>query len=117
MIMLCKFVSREAFKEMYPDIGDEIVIESEYVKIATCDYCENMMFEGMSCQPTLLHKGLIYKRIPCKEKKGRICHDCNVASGQYHHLGCDMERCPICERQLITCGCFYEELEDADNQG
>jgi len=33
------------------------------------------------------------------------CHDCGVEEGQYHKLGCDMERCPQCLGQLITCSC------------
>jgi hypothetical protein len=36
---------------------------------------------------------------------GQFCHDCNAARGQYHHLGCDMERCPACKGQIISCGC------------
>lgn len=80
-------------------------------KFFACDYCENVMDYGISCYSTIFYKGLIYKRVPYKHE-GYFCHDCNVASGQYHHLGCDMERCPICGRQLITCGCFDFEEEE-----
>jgi hypothetical protein len=38
------------------------------------------------------------------------CHDCGVREGQLHEPGCDMERCPFCGRQLITCGCAYEHF-------
>ena len=31
------------------------------------------------------------------------CHDCDVAVGHLHLLGCDVERCPICGEQLISC--------------
>jgi hypothetical protein len=33
------------------------------------------------------------------------CHDCNVVRDQFHHLGCDMEQCPKCSGQLLSCGC------------
>lgn len=38
------------------------------------------------------------------------CHDCNVLEGEIHGYGCDMERCPFCGRQLITCACCFEHL-------
>jgi hypothetical protein len=33
------------------------------------------------------------------------CHDCDVLVGGFHHPGCDMEACPNCKGQLLTCGC------------
>jgi hypothetical protein len=36
------------------------------------------------------------------------CEDCFVARGQLHIPGCDMEPCPKCGGQVITCGCFPE---------
>jgi len=42
--------------------------------------------------------------------KRAICHDCGAKEGQLHELGCDMERCPFCGGQLISCSCQYKEL-------
>ncbi len=33
------------------------------------------------------------------------CHDCRVSAGQLHVMGCDVEECPACGMQLITCSC------------
>lgn len=38
------------------------------------------------------------------------CGDCGVVEGQYHVPGCDLERCPFCSGQLISCECIYERL-------
>ena len=34
------------------------------------------------------------------------CHDCLVLKGQYHTEGCDVEICPRCFDQLLTCECW-----------
>lgn len=36
------------------------------------------------------------------------CHDCHVKTGQLHIPGCDMEKCPRCGGQIITCDCDLE---------
>ena len=38
------------------------------------------------------------------EPDGR-CGDCNAKHGELHHMGCDVERCPKCDGQLISCDC------------
>jgi hypothetical protein len=41
------------------------------------------------------------------------CGDCAVALGQIHVRGCDIEECPKCHRQLLSCGCQFDEDEEA----
>lgn len=42
--------------------------------------------------------------------RGR-CGDCGVLEGEFHEPGCDMEICPFCRGQLITCDCCLEHLD------
>lgn len=49
-------------------------------------------------------------KIAKSEPTTTTCHDCGAEEGQLHKFGCDMERCPFCSKQLISCGCCYEIL-------
>ena len=67
----------------------------------------------MSCSVGALHvDGKRVDMIPWgqggRHERGK-CHDCGVAPGGFHHLGCDMQRCPLCRRQMMTCGCRFDE--------
>jgi len=42
------------------------------------------------------------------EDELRNCPGCAVAPGEFHEPGCDVERCPRCKGQMISCDCVYE---------
>lgn len=48
--------------------------------------------------------GVTYRRIPHDGEYGN-CHDCSAKKGELHVVGCDMERCPKCGGQSISCEC------------
>lgn len=84
--------------------------------MAMCEYCNQEMLTANGCfgAPVEYEDGTEVKPIRYgdgawaaslnKEAQPR-CHDCNAKWGEYHHPGCDMEECPICHGQLISCNC------------
>lgn len=56
-------------------------------------------------------EGKQYEREPYDVDEVGIetCHDCGVARGMLHIPGCDVERCPCCGCQAISCNCDNEE--------
>ena len=81
--------------------------------MAVCSYCDQEMLwadgcvadpiaiGGRSYQPVRYGSELHYGR------PNRRCHDCRALPGGIHHHGCDMEECPACGGQSISCGCLW----------
>ncbi len=44
------------------------------------------------------------------------CGDCGRPEGEYHLDGCDIERCPKCHGQLLTCECTFPELSGDESR-
>lgn len=69
--------------------------------------------------PMLYINGTSYRRIPNGDPSDLLagnevlpCHDCAALPGQLHAFGCDAERCPTCQGQLLTCDCEDDVLGD-----
>ncbi len=52
------------------------------------------------------------KAVPYEPQLNVECHDCGVRPGGLHHPGCDVEECPKCHTQLISCGCQSDPDEE-----
>ena len=71
-----------------------------------CSDCQREMWLAPSCLETtvIVARGQTFQRIRHPDDAVERCEDCGVQPGGIHHYGCDMERCPACEGQLIMCG-------------
>lgn len=81
-----------------------------------CDDClEDMLDDSVkTCtERTIEIHGTEFSRDAKYYDKNSRCHDCNIVniSGNIHHAGCDMERCPCCGGQLISCGCLDDDSD------
>lgn len=85
--------------------------------VAICMFCNKEMIDGTSCTEEPLHiGGVALDPVRWGDETGyefwdrsARCGDCNVARGGVHHHGCDIEQCPACEGQALSCGCIDEE--------
>ncbi len=78
--------------------------------MAICEYCnkEMQLYESCIKIPFKIN-GKDVDPLPVTQER---CHDCAVTKGGYHHPGCDVERCPSCGRQAISCDCADEDEEE-----
>lgn len=48
-------------------------------------------------------------------RDAETCPDCGVEKGETHTPGCDVEQCPVCGGQLISCEHAAERLDIPDD--
>ncbi len=83
--------------------------------MAICLDCKKEMTKAKTCSPRFEYikiDGEVFRRNTSYFDFNERCHDCGIENkpGNLHHFGCDMERCPRCGRQLISCDCKKEAI-------
>ena len=76
-----------------------------------CVDCNKEMTKTASCDKSHRYvkiNGRMFLRDTTHFDVNKRCHDCGIINkkGNLHHFGCDIERCPNCGGQLISCDCI-----------
>lgn len=92
--------------------------------MAICEWCGKPHNAPGGCSPIAVEfEGVDYLPIPygsesmwaeISEQPHGPCHDCGVMPGEYHHAYCDVEACPICGGQFLTCE--HSSIDDGDEE-
>jgi hypothetical protein len=84
-------------------------------KGALCETCQQYMLVADGCLPDMSIRygdgtvlpAILYGQEPYWNEEGiappERCGDCGATPGHFHHPNCDVEQCPRCGGQLLTC--------------
>lgn len=104
----CYWASKKNVTEYNKEAGMIVVKKCNNEASWHQTYCDLHHKEGWgscTCHPEIGIFSIIQKW-----KTMTKCHDCGAEEGQLHIPGCDMERCPKCGGQAISCDCTDEEF-------
>ena len=82
--------------------------------MAVCEWCGREMTASAACTVETyadFPDGIERPRVrwgaeaDWPHTEGKPCGDCLTPWGEFHHPGCDIEECPRCGGQAISCGC------------
>ena len=96
-------------------------VSMEQRPVATCRYCDREMGKQECLYDHVVINGEEYQRIRVVESpydEGEPLCECGCEIGEVHHVDCDLEECPRCGGQFLSClmdgenyrGCNVEDF-------
>jgi len=92
---------------------EHVFVDERRTAVAVCSYCSQEMLSAARCSLTpIVIAGESYSPVPYTPEPGyrrarARCGDCGVLPGSVHHHGFDIEECPACFGQSISCECLW----------
>jgi len=80
--------------------------------MATCNLCNQEMTTGASCREVIIDGQIPFGKetvVNWTDPHDK-CPDCGVKVGGFHHDRCDIEECPICHGQRLSCDCQEQRV-------
>lgn len=79
--------------------------------VVICKWCNKDMNNSEGCNAHVVKVGkatfvsVVYGKETniTQPKRRKHCGDCNATRGHRHHYRCDLEECPVCHEQYLTC--------------
>lgn len=83
--------------------------------MAICTFCQQEMHDQLGCIVETFDDfsdGIRRARVRFGHEQESInatnCPDCLVPVEHFHHPGCDIEQCPCCANQAVSCSCSVQ---------
>ena len=117
ILELLKEMERSSCEIRGEEYRDLHYTEKMFSPAPICRYCHKDIGEVNGCSAKyLIYDSKVYTRSTehFGEKDGR-CNDCNSKHGMFHHFGCDVERCAVCNEQALFC--YHMDGKITDSPG